>query len=294
MSTAEVQICQAVAQAHFPEGELVGWQKLTGGVSADVYRLDLARPGGIQSTVLRIHGATHSGHPAELEFALLQWLQQSGLKVAAPLACDVSGEVIEQHYLLLAFVEGSTAVAPAESDQAIEKMAAALRKIHKLSVNELPELPKRLEPIPGALEYLPEGNGFHHLRNLLANFHSKFMGPVVLLHGDFWPENVMWSQGNISAVLDWEDAALGDALSDVACTMLELRYLYGAAGANRFLAAYSQGKAIDDERLALWQIHVAAAAQKYMGQWGLPADKEAHMRSTALTVIHEAAQYLHG
>jgi aminoglycoside phosphotransferase (APT) family kinase protein len=294
MTIEQEKTCQAVTGAQFPGAKLERWEKLTGGVSADVYRLDLAYPNGTQHVVLRVHGANHSGHPADLEFSLLQTLQQQGVKVAEPLACDTSGKVIDHHYLLLAFVEGSTQVAAAKHDQAIEKMALALQAVHNSSLESLPTLPGRLEPIPEALDFLPEDEAFHPLIHLLSNKSSSFREPGVLLHGDFWPENVMWRQGEIVAILDWEDAAVGDALSDVAGTMLELRYLYGSSGAETFLKAYQAGQTIDRERLALWQIYVAAAAQKYMGQWGLPAEKEAHMRRTALTSIREADEFLRG
>jgi aminoglycoside phosphotransferase (APT) family kinase protein len=90
--------------------------------------------------------------------------------------------------------------------------------------------------------------------------------------------------------LDWEDAAYGDPLSDVACTALELRYVVGADGAERFLQAYQDLKTLDRPRLALWQLYVAAAAHHAMGSWGLDADREAHMRKTALTAIREASR----
>jgi aminoglycoside phosphotransferase (APT) family kinase protein len=38
----------------------------------------------------------------------------------------------------------------------------------------------------------------------------------VLLHGDFWPGNALWRDGALVAILDWEDAAIGDPLADVA------------------------------------------------------------------------------
>jgi aminoglycoside phosphotransferase (APT) family kinase protein len=32
----------------------------------------------------------------------------------------------------------------------------------------------------------------------------------VLLHGDFWPGNTLWKDGQLVAIIDWEDAASGD------------------------------------------------------------------------------------
>ena len=74
----------------FPRAEIKRIVRLTGGVSADVHRLDLKLiNGSATSIVLRAHGATHSGLSAELEFQLIKILHQSGLLVPEPLLVDV-------------------------------------------------------------------------------------------------------------------------------------------------------------------------------------------------------------
>ena len=40
--------------------------------------------------------------------------------------------------------------------------------------------------------------------------------PPALLHGDYWPGNILWKDGRLAAVIDWEDACLGDPLVDLA------------------------------------------------------------------------------
>jgi aminoglycoside phosphotransferase (APT) family kinase protein len=60
----------------------------------------------------------------------------------------------------------------------------------------------------------------------------------VLLHGDFWPGNVLWEDGRLVAVLDWEDAAIGDPLADVANARLELLWAGGAEAKEEFTRRY--------------------------------------------------------
>ena len=98
----------------------------------------------------------------------------------------------------------------------------------------------------------------------------------------------------VAAILDWEDAAFGDPLSDVACCRVELRYKFGKASMQRFTEAYARDRVVDRERLALWQVYVAAAAQRFMGKWGLAPALEAHMRTEALASIREAGAALMG
>ena len=264
--------------------------RLTGGVSADVFKLELKREALTKNVALRIHGDTHGGHDAQLEFDVLQALCNLGVRLPQPLAVDASLEVINYPYLLIDFVEGSTKVAGPFAREAISKMAAMLHEIHGHRKIAITGLPSRIDPLEHLQAYLPDGEEFAHLSAIVSKLETEFVGEPVLLHGDYWPENVIWKNGEIVAVLDWEDSAMGDPISDVACCYVELRYIHGASGADQFLKDY--GQVPKNKRLLIWQLHVASAAQKYMGSWGLPADREAHMRATALEVIRESSEAL--
>lgn len=282
---------QSLVRQLFPELELVAVQPLTGGVSTDVHRLDLKGPADqMQRLVLRAHRDDHSGHSAALEYQLLQALHLAGVPVPEPVLIDDSGKYFPAPFLLMSFVEGSTEIPAGQASERIEAMAAALAGIHRTPIQGLPTLPARLNPLPEVFDYLPTGIEWSVLHSSLRELQvSNFSEPPVLLHGDFWPENLLWRDGALAAVLDWEDAALGDRLSDVACCRLELRYKLGAKAMQQFSDAYAKHLPVDEFRLHLWQIYVAAAAQKFMGQWGLDAQLEAHMRREAVASIREAA-----
>ncbi|MEQ8691366.1 MAG: phosphotransferase, partial [Pseudomonadales bacterium] len=152
-------------------------------------------------------------------------------------------------------------------------------------------LPLRLDPLPEVLDFLPEGDEWQALRDCLQRIPATaYTEEPKLLHGDYWPENILWQGDRIAAVLDWEDAAIGDPLSDVAAAGLELRYKFGVQAMHEFTRAYAAHQPLDSRRLALWRIYVAAAAQRYMGAWGLEPEYEAHMRSEALACIREAGE----
>ena len=285
-----------IATRVFPGAAVEAVERLTGGVSADVHRLDLRLQDGSRTrVVLRAHGATHSGHPAELEYALLRALHAEGVPVPEPLLLDTSGERLPHPYLVMTFVEGTTRVPDVHADQAIDVMADLLARIHALPTEGLPTLPVRNDPLPEVFDFLPEGAEWEELRaHLRTREDTAYTGTPMLQHGDFWPENLLWRDGAVAGLLDWEEAALGDPLCDVAVTRVELRYRYGTEGMNRFTEAYAQHRALDDERLALWDVYVSAAAQRYMGEWGLPEERVAHMRRAALANIRDAGAVLLG
>ncbi len=284
----------ALVTAHWPGARLLAAKPLIGGVSAQVYRLDVADASGHASAhVLRVHGPAHGGHDADLEFALLRALHDLGLPVPRPVAVDTSRTLLDHAYLLLGFVDGTVEIAPGTEGTCFTAMARTLARIHGVPTVTLPKLPLRIDPVPELLDFLPADEVWRDFRVFLERIGSSpFEGAPVLLHGDFWPKNIVWRGGAIAAVIDWEDAALGDPLSDVACTCLELRYLYGRDGAVRFLDAYGTHAPGGEHRFALWQAYVAAAAQRFMAGWGLEPAREAHMRATALASLGEAASRL--
>lgn len=290
---------RVLAQRLSPGCELRSSQRLTGGVSAIVHALELIDADGLPwKVVLRQHGDDGEVKPrqrdvAATEYALLGALHAQGWPVPQPLLLDTSEQLFSGPFLVMSFVEGSTEVPPEEIEAALEIMADTLVRLHRFPTVDLPPLPARLDPVPGLREFLPDSAQSRDLLARLAEWPAAaFTGAPVLLHGDFWPGNLLWAGERLAAILDWEDAALGDPVSDVACCRLELRYRYGLAASQRFTAHYARRSALAVERLALWDIHVGAAALRYMGAWGLAADREAAMRLEATASVTSATATL--
>lgn len=280
-----------LARALDSGARLEGVQNLAGGVSADVYRLQLGYADGrSEDVVARVHGDSHFGHGAALEFALLQALYASDVPVPQPLMVHPAGvNRLTLPCLVMRFVAGQSELSSGSIDGSVAVMANMLQRIHATTLNPLPPLPDRLDPLPEVFDYLPDGDRWVALGAYLKTLRdTRYGGVPKLLHGDFWPQNLLWQRGEIVAVLDWEDAAMGDPLSDVAAAGLELRYQYGSKGMRLFLQAYAVRSPLDWRRLALWQIYVAAAAQHFMHSWGLPAAREKHMRRAAQATMSEA------
>ena len=285
---------QAIASRVFPGADLLNVERLQGGVSAEALRFDLGSANGdINRFVLRLHGAHYSGHTAALEHRLLQVLHESGVPVPRPLFVDANGSLVGDPFVMIEFNDGTSSIPAKQADHHINQMAEALAAIHDLPTLELPALPLRTDPLAELHQFLPRGHKWARLTAYLdSREDTEYLGEPHLLHGDFWPGNLIWKDQSIAAILDWEDAALGDPLSDVACTQLELRYKFGKQSMADLANCYARHRAIEPDRLALWQIYVAGAAQRFMGNWGLEPELEAHMRSEALNTIQEAGDKL--
>ncbi len=274
----DVRNFTALAERVLPGARILHARRLTGGVSADVHALTLADADGYQCTVVvRQHAAAEwkqdHRHLLEREYALMQTLYLAGVPVPQPILLDTSGELLPEPVMVTAFVDGTSQVTADALNTSLDAMADMLLQLHRLPADILPELPARMDPLPELFQYLPDRPICRDLRKYLDGCdNSAFRGRPVLLHGDFWPENLLWRDGRLVAILDWEDAALGDPLSDVAGSRLELLWRYGRSAMDRFTRVYARQQALDSRRLALWEIYVASAAAHFMGAWGLDPD----------------------
>lgn len=274
-------------------GQLVRHHPLVGGVSARVESIDVAMADGtMQRVVFRQPGAAEWKAPGtdttRREFDLLVWLHGRGLPVPRPLLLDLACVVFPRPFFVMEYIEGSREIA--HLPDALSRMAELLVTVHGLPVHDAPPLPEREDPMAGLNEMLSSAHD--DLRLLLIRNAPPFNPRRTMLHGDFWPGNLLWRERNLVGLIDWEDAALGDPLSDVACCRLELRYKYGKEATDEFTAQYAGRTGWDLNGLELWDAFVSAAALAFMGQWGLDPSLEAHMRREAETTLHEAKHAL--
>jgi hypothetical protein len=86
-----------------------------------------------------------------------------------------------------------------------------------------------------------------------------YQGPTVLCHGDVGPKNFMFEDGRITAIIDWENAHLGDPMDDLAWWIFRGHEWLGAAGSlSDQLRLWSKrtGIALDEGRLIYYRTFV--------------------------------------
>jgi aminoglycoside phosphotransferase (APT) family kinase protein len=291
-------IAPAVAALE-PGGQLVGIRALTGGVSADVFGLEIATAdGGRRRAVFRQHrDAGFKGHGRTVlakEHRVLTALHAGGLAVPEPY---LYADGVDMPYLLMAWIDGSTEVATDDLPAALDQMARFLATVHALDDVALRfvALETIEDPRATAGPLMPRTDLGRRVREQLAARVGEPEGNrLVLLHGDFWPGNVMWRDGRLAAVLDWEDACIGDPLADLATARVELLCQYGDEAMARFTAAYvaahqDLSSPLSLDALPVWEVYVSAGALMSMGEWGLEPAVEAHRRLHTTRFFEEAA-----
>ena len=112
------------------------------------------------------------------------------------------------------------------------------------------------------------------------------------MHGDFWPNNLLWRDTSVVGVLDWEDAAIGDIRSDLAGAGIELAIAYGDWARERFLERYENARSGSLEGMELWEVYCASATLDSVHTWGLERDRETHVRAVVAYHLQRALSTL--
>ena len=94
----------------------------------------------------------------------------------------------------------------------------------------------------------------------------------MFLHMDYWPGNVLWLDGRVSAVLDWDAAAYGDPALDVGYFRMNM-YLRGIKeAADVFLEHYEAARG-PVRNLGFWELACAARPLPDPAAW-IPSSRQ--------------------
>lgn len=284
-----------------PQITLLRSWELKGGVSAQVVALEVKQPNGqIQKLVMRLHGDVDFHHNPQIagdEFKLLQFLRTAGLPVPAPYHLDQSCEIFSRPYLLIEYIDGQTEFAPTYYSKFITQLAIQLAGIHQLDTIDLPFLPQKAQQYTETLSkrpvYLDESIDEGQIRTKLEAAQPFLQrNPSILLHGDFWPGNILWKNEHIAAIIDWEDAASGDPLADLANSRFELLWALGIETMLDFTQQYLSIATIDQTNLPYWDLYAALRPAFKISEWAANQAAEKIMREHHRWFINQAFQEL--
>lgn len=266
------QMVQRIA----PQGRLLCAWPLGGGISAQMTALEVGHPEGrTERLIVRQRGdGDHEGNlqVATREFRLLQVLRSAGMAVPAPRYLDASGEIFPGPCLVLEYIEGGLEFAPTDLAASIQQLAAKLAEIHRLDCTSL-----ELSFLPHQAPACAEIAGVHpawldawwavgRIREALASTgRPPRTNAPALLHGDYWPGNVLWHNDKLVAVIDWEDAKLGDPLADLGNSRLEIAWIFGMDAMEAFTRHYQRRMDLDYDHLPYWDLCAALRLVRLAG-----------------------------
>ncbi|MFO7320238.1 MAG: phosphotransferase [Chloroflexota bacterium] len=302
----ELTIFAKLVQRIIPGARLLRVWRLEGGVSAQVTAIECILSGGqTRKLIVRRHGAAdlqRNPRVAQDEFRLLDRLYHAGLPVPKPYYVDESGEFFPTPCLVVEFIEGRPDFAPADLNEYLQQQATLLASIHgaDIPVDDLSFLPEQNAMVAANLrrrpEHLDDSLDEGLIRDALETaWPLRQANRTLLLHGDFWPGNLLWRDGRLAGVIDWEDAALGDPLADMGISRLEILWAFGMEAMERFTNAYrALMPSVDFGNLPYWDLWAALRPAFQIAGWAGSEERERIMRERHKLFVAQAFEKLPG
>ena len=261
-----------------PDARLVRAWPLKGGVSSGMIAFEASRPGepDVRFVLRQPSGHVAGGAPvaARREHQLLTWLDDRGAIVPQPYDLDVFGARFGKPSLVIEFVEGDMRFDPRDRIAYARAFAGGLYHVHwhgraQNGLDFLPEIASvaavMLERVRREAPANSDEAGWLDL--LMPRFPIEERNESTLLHGDYWPGNVLWGDGCISAIVDWEESAWGDPLSDLALSRLDLLWMLDEAAVDAFTAHYADLTDVDLTRLPEWDLWASLRPYGCLDLW---------------------------
>lgn len=258
-----------------PGGRLIRTWPLSGGSSATMTALAVATASGeTRQWIVRQPGQlalAHNPHAAAAEFQLLQALHAHGLAVPKPYDWAQTSQLLGTPALVIEYLDGQPEFAPPSIPSLVQQAAAQLARIHTLdwanagtglTLTANRALPALSPPAPGEDARFA---GAQLRQRLAPNWPPVSANAPVLLHGDYWPGNWLWRDQTLIAVVDWEDAALGDPLYDLAIARLDIAWIFGHAAMHAFTDRYLVLHPISTAQLPSWDLWAALRLTRLIG-----------------------------
>jgi aminoglycoside phosphotransferase (APT) family kinase protein len=266
----------ALVDRVIPGGSVLWRRALRGGISASVGVVRVQAPDGARHdlVVRRYAGPWHAANPTicVTEFRLLRRLAPSAVPAPRPLFMDRTGRFLGVPAIVTTRLPGGPLLQPSDYDTYIRDAARALAGVHRVPTGRLAFLPRQAELIPKRLARAAVANDPLEpaLREATVRAWPAIAaspGRTRLVHGDYWPGNLLWRRGRLTGVVDWENGCLGDPAEDVATCRADLVMLFGPRGADGFVEAYQTAGGRPVPHLPFWDLVTCTLRLAELERW---------------------------
>ncbi|MGV3616749.1 MAG: phosphotransferase family protein [Fimbriimonas sp.] len=247
---------------------------LRGGISAKMVAFELRLADGAVTTLVARQPSLAkfdaNSEVAAEEFRVLTAVHAAGVRTPRPLYLSPPSVGAPQPFFVVEYVQGRPEVDPPDPGDYLDRYAKQLAAIHQVDLTryDLAFLPRQDRGYGLGGETRNEALRESAIRDALASIPPIVASnPPVLRHGDFWPGNVLWHEGEIVGVVDWEDALVGEPLADLAICRLDLWWVLGREAAFDFTRRYQALTRIDLKDLPYWDLCASLRPISNLSEW---------------------------
>ena len=231
---------------------------LAGGTSSAVHAVDVTDAVGrrhrlVLRRFVRLDWLAEEPDLAVHEAAALAAVARSPVPTPALVASDPDGARVGVPAILMTMLEGQIDWDPPALDEFLRRLATALELIHRIPAPANASLPA-YGPYAPQIDRPP---AWATKPEVWLRAIELVQGPVPsaersLIHRDYHPGNVLWSDRRVSGVVDWVNASIGSPWADVGHCRVNLAGRFGQPAAERFLELYREVSGRDDDYHPFW------------------------------------------
>jgi aminoglycoside phosphotransferase (APT) family kinase protein len=234
-----------VASQFQPRARVIAVTQLPGGITADMDRITV-QADRRQDVVLRRWPDEDWADGLVLrEAEALATVR--GIPAPELIAMDEDGTVTGVRCTLTTALPGQPDLCPGDLRSWLNQLASTQATIHAATSQLTARWDGRYAENPRPLDWLAD-------RGLRNAAREAAAGPLVeervLTHGDYQHFNALWHQGQLSGIVDWPTAAMGNRGSDVGHCRLNLAVLFGPQPAADYLSSYEKAAGVRVDRRA--------------------------------------------
>ncbi len=218
-------------------------------------------------------------------------MHAAGIPVPTPRYLEPMSPETPDAFYILDYCDGRPELAPSDLEGFIEQYVQRLAQLHRVDWRAagLTFLRNLDDGRPDHRSPGTDRLRVHEIRHaLLRPPNPRRANADVLLHGDFWPGNLLWRDGTLVAIIDWEESIIGEPLFDLAICRLDLLWVVGMEAVDRFTERYRSQTDVELTNLPYWDLLVSLRPIKAIEQW---ADAYPHMGRPDVTVQRMAADH---
>jgi aminoglycoside phosphotransferase (APT) family kinase protein len=195
------------------------------------------------------------------QVAALALAHDRGLPAPRVIAADLAGSQAGALAMVTSVLPGSSTIPskmPARRAHSLGALAAA---IHAVALAPQPDLPARIRRCPMWIS--PPGVARPAPRRRWPRAEQQLSelpvpgSATVLVHGDLWQGNTLWSGGVCTGVIDWDCAGAGTPGIDLDTLRLDAAFSYGPGAAGQILDGWRRATGREPEHVAYWDVVAA-------------------------------------
>ncbi|MGW3960955.1 phosphotransferase family protein [Amycolatopsis sp. NPDC005003] len=221
-------------------------------------------PGGrVEAAVLRLGDPADPGDRERFatEVAALRVAGDHRLPAAGLIAEDLGGSAAGVLAVLTTVLPGHSRIPPVASTERLQGLGAAAAALQAVPLAPGAALPLRTRSIADvdfAAQRREKGT-----TALLTAAEERLErlpapgGPTVLVHGDLWFGNTLWSGDRCTGLVDWDCAGAGSPGIDLGGARFDAALMFGLPAAEQVLEGWQRAAGRRAERVAYWDVVAA-------------------------------------